>query len=130
MGLALSDETALLVVRTETLEVRGPRAVLRDITARVREEEVALVVVGLPIALDGTEKRTAGIVREFGERLRAGIGVPLVYWDERLTSVEAERRLREADEKLPGRRGRVDAYAAGLLLESFLTRLRQEDRGT
>jgi putative Holliday junction resolvase len=130
VGLAYSDPTAILVSRVETLEVRGPRIILREIAARVRDEEVTLVVLGLPLSLDGTEKRTAAIVREFGDRLLEEIHVPLLYWDERLTSVEAERRLRETNEPRIGRRGRIDAFAAGLLLESYLTRMNLGGGGT
>jgi putative Holliday junction resolvase len=70
--------------------------------------------------MSGTESRQAAYTREFAERLRTETGLPIVYWDERLTTVEAERVLREARATLDQRKKAVDRLAAVLLLESYL----------
>jgi putative Holliday junction resolvase len=84
------------------------------------EGRIALVVVGLPLNMDGTEGPRARAVRAFCERVRGATGVPIELWDERLTSVEAAELLAEAGGRR--RRGRdiVDAVAAQRILQSYL----------
>ncbi len=70
--------------------------------------------------MSGSDSRQSEYTREFAERLGSYIELPVVFWDERLTSVEAERLLREADASLEQRKKSVDRLAATLLLESYL----------
>lgn len=93
---------------------------MRQLAVLVREREITLLLVGNPLHLSGAESRQAVYSREFAERLRTETGVPVVYWDERLTTVEAERVLREAKASLDQRKKAVDRLAAVLLLESYL----------
>ncbi|MEO7001625.1 MAG: Holliday junction resolvase RuvX, partial [Ktedonobacterales bacterium] len=82
--------------------------------------EAELVVVGLPVSLDGRLHDQARNVQSFGERLRKRLGVPLVYADETLTTVRAEELLREAGVRPEQLRERIDAAAAAIILQDYL----------
>jgi len=121
IGIAVSDEDGSIAFPRATVTARGGH---EEAARRVREalagEEIAIVVVGLPLRLDGTEGEAARRARVFGATLGKTLGVEVVYWDERLTTAAAERSLREM-----GRRGRkqrevVDQSAAALLLQGYL----------
>lgn len=99
---------------------------------RVADERgVERIVVGLPLNMDGSESAMAREVRDFGERLRTAAGVEVVYQDERLTSFEAEERLKQRGMSLKKmleakRRGAVDEMAAVAVLEDYLGRTERE----
>jgi putative holliday junction resolvase len=120
IGLAVSDALGISAQGLPTFQRTRIREDLRQLAALVREREISLLLVGHPLHMSGTESRQAVYTREFAERLRAETGVPVVYWDERLTTVEAERVLREANATLAQRKKAVDRLAAVLLLESYL----------
>ncbi len=120
IGLAISDELGISAQGLPTFERTRIRDDLRQLAALVRGREITLLLVGNPLHMSGAESRQAVYSREFAERLRTETGVPVVYWDERLTTVEAERVLREAKASLDQRKKAVDRLAAVLLLESYL----------
>ena len=121
VGIAISDESRSIAFPRETVPARGGWT---DAATRVKEalagEDVALLVVGLPLRLDGTEGEAARRARGFGEALRAVFGVQVVYWDERLTTVAAERSLSEMGRRGSRRREVVDQSAATILLQGYL----------
>ena len=121
IGVAISDEDETIAFPRETVPARGGRAVA---AGRVREaladDEVSLAVVGLPLRLDGTEGEAARRAREFGDALGSALGVDVVYWDERLTTVAAERSLREMGRRGTKQRDVVDQSAATILLQGYL----------
>jgi putative Holliday junction resolvase len=121
VGIAISDEAASIAFPRETVSARGGAA---EASRRVREalagDEVSLAVVGLPLKLDGSEGEAARRARAFGEMLGAALEVEVVYWDERLTTVAAERSLREMGRRGPKRRDVVDQSAATILLQGYL----------
>jgi len=119
IGLALSDPLGLTAQGLETFERTSRREDLARLTRLVREREVERIVIGNPVELSGREGRQSQWAREFAERLADRTGVPVVLWDERLTSVEAERVLREAG-GAGVTRGSVDRLAAMILLQSYL----------
>jgi putative holliday junction resolvase len=86
----------------------------------VVDEEVDVVVVGLPIALDGSIGPAARAALEEVERLATVVGVPVETYDERMTTVTAERRMAEAGLRSHQRRGKVDAAAAAVMLQGWL----------
>jgi putative Holliday junction resolvase len=101
----------------------GPRKDLKAVAALVREHAVAEVVVGLPRRLDGTIGPQAQKVLEFMDALRPAAGVPVVPWDERLTTVAAQQALAEAGvgwRKRRAQRGLVDKVSATLILQDYL----------
>jgi putative Holliday junction resolvase len=85
---------------------------------------VGCIVVGLPLSMDGRAGEAAARARAFGERVAARTGVPVAYSDERWTSREAERVLREADVSARRRKRGVDPIAAALILSTWLSRQR------
>ena len=90
------------------------------IQAIIAEQEADAVLVGLPTSLDGNEGAQAKYTRVFGNALTNVTTVPLAYWDESLTSVEAEERLIAMDYSRQKRRSVLDQWAAKILLESYL----------
>ena len=119
-GLALSDETAFLASSLEQFEAESDEAVLNQIAAVVSERGVAKVVVGLPRNMDGSYGQQAQRVLRFVEALRAKVSVPVETWDERLTTVSADRILREGDLSRAKRKVRRDMIAAQILLQNYL----------
>lgn len=120
IGLAVSDALGISAQGLPTFQRTRIREDLRQLAAMIHDREISLLLVGHPLHMSGTESRQAVYTREFAERLRDETGVPVVYWDERLTTVEAERVLREAHATLAQRKKAVDRLAAVLLLENYL----------
>ena len=125
IGVALSDPTGMLAQPFETIERKrqGDRW-LERIAALVGEYEVGCIVVGLPLSMEGRAGESAARARTFGERVAARTGVRVAYIDERWTSREAERLLREADVSTRRRKQSVDPIAAALILSAWLARQR------
>jgi putative Holliday junction resolvase len=120
IGLALSDENRIIASPLETVQVASREQAARDVAARVKEHEVTQIVVGHPLRLDGSEGDAAKLARWFADKLRALTKVPVALWDERLSSVGAQRALRSAGVKAKDQRGKVDRVAAAMLLQSYL----------
>lgn len=119
IGVALSADIPVafpLIV----LESQGLERDLEAIAALVREHRCQEVVVGLPRSLSGEAGREAARTEAFARALGERLKLPVVTWDERLTTVAAERRLREAGAKSARRREWRDAVAAALLLQDYL----------
>lgn len=120
IGVALSDETATLASGILTLRRAGRRRDVAAVAALVREHGAGGVVVGLPWRLDGTLGSQGEKVAAFVRSLRRALGVPVVTWDERLTSVAADERLAEAGVRRRDRKARIDRAAAVLILQEYL----------
>jgi putative Holliday junction resolvase len=121
IGLAISDSDQRIAFPAGHLERAGLKRDLEAIGRVVSERGACRIVVGLPLQLDGREGTGAQAAREFARALGAATSLPVDLVDERLTTVEAERALREAPART--RRGRkqvIDAMAATLLLRSWL----------
>jgi putative Holliday junction resolvase len=120
IGVALSDETATLATGLDTIRRVGPRKDLRAVADLVSDHEAGEVVVGLPRRLDGSLGLQAQKVLAFMEELKRFVRCPVVPWDERFTSVVAERALIEGGMRRRERRNTVDKVAAVLILQSYL----------
>ena len=120
IGLAVSDALGWTAQGLETLE----RTRIRDDLARLKELagqwSVEMLLVGQPLHMSGETSRQSEYTREFASRLKEHLSLPVIFWDERLTSAEAERVLREGGASLEQRKKAVDRMAAVLLLESYL----------
>ncbi len=117
IGVALSDPLGMYAFPLEVLPGMSPEELCVYVEARAGEG-VGTVVLGYPRTLRGEEGSEAKRVRAYAEALSSLSGVRVVVWDERLSTREAERRLREAGRMRKGRR--VDAQAAAVILQSYL----------
>ncbi|MFM7841032.1 MAG: Holliday junction resolvase RuvX, partial [Nitrospira sp.] len=123
IGVALSDELGWTAQPLETYERKTLPADLAHIKDLITRHEVKAVVVGLPVRLDGQIGLAAQQVQEFIKRLQEVIDLPIIAWDERLTTRSAEELLIAADVSRKKRKGVVDRVAAALLLKSYLEHL-------
>jgi putative Holliday junction resolvase len=122
IGLALVDEVLRIPRALLTLTRTTTAKDLAAIAEVARTYEVSRVVLGLPLNMDGSEGPSARHARAFAPRLEAALGVPVDLHDERLSSFEAETRLRSRGVSARDQRGRVDAEAAAVILEGWLER--------
>ena len=120
IGVALSDPLGWTASPLPPVERIGWKKDLARIRALLEDRGVACVVVGLPIRMDGTAGERAERTLEFIKRLQATTKVPVVTWDERLTTKEAERRMVEDDVRRERRREVIDGIAASLILQGYL----------
>jgi putative Holliday junction resolvase len=127
IGIAVSDESALIASPRETLERKGTRKDIAHLLELARREAISEILVGMPWNLDGSTGPQAEKVLRFVDALRAATDIPIVTWDERLSTVGAERALLEADVSRAKRRGAVDRVAAALILQSYLDARRAEE---
>lgn len=122
IGLAISDAERRVATPLETFERKDDRAAARYLGRVVEREGVGGIVLGEPRRLDGSVGEAAERVRRFARRLEESLGLPVERVDEALTSIEAERRLRDAGIDPAAATGRVDAVAAQILLQEVLDR--------
>ncbi len=120
IGLALSDQLGITAQGLETLERTKIRSDLAQLARIISEHNVSRILIGNPLHMSGREGRQAEHARDFGARLQAATGLPVEFWDERLTTVEAQRVLRQSGISIEKRAKAVDRLAAVILLESYL----------
>ncbi|MFZ5443633.1 MAG: Holliday junction resolvase RuvX [Myxococcota bacterium] len=120
IGLAVTDELGLTAQGLPTHERKGLRRDLEALKERVAEYSVDRFVIGLPLNMDGTEGPRAEVTRKFGTALGDATGLPVIYWDERLTTVAAQRALLEGDVSRKKRREVIDQVAAVLILQGWM----------
>lgn len=120
IGLALSDPLCMPAQGLDTLQRTTIREDIAALEAIAREHEVQLVLLGHPLNMRGDEGRQAVYTRDFGERLTQRTGLAVRFWDERLTSKEAERVLKQSGISIEKRAKAIDRLAAVILLASYL----------
>lgn len=120
MGLAVSDALGITAQGLKTMQRRNKQADFQYLQRMIRNYEVREIVLGYPLKMSGEKGPQSEKVAEFGEALRQRFGLPVHLWDERLTSAEANRLLREAELSIEKRARAVDRMAAVLILQSFL----------
>ena len=118
IGVALSDPLGKTAQPLETV-ARDEESV-RRLADLVAETGAGTIVVGLPLLLDGSEGRQAGLVRQFADELAGAVDVPVVFTDERLTTRQAERVLATGKVKRGKKREATDMIAAALILRSYM----------
>jgi len=120
MGLAVSDPLGITAQGLETMQRKNKRTDLAHLQEVIDKYEVREIVLGLPLKMSGEHGAQSEKVTAFAEELRQKFNLPVHLWDERLTSAEANRVLREADLSIQKRAQAVDRMAAVLILQSFL----------
>jgi putative Holliday junction resolvase len=127
IGVAVSDPDGVFAQPLLCLDRRAlaGRKLWSRIAALVREHDVERFVLGLPLHMDGRHGEQADEVKAFGQRLAQQTGLPVDYVDERWTTLEAERTMRELGVRRARASGQLDATAAALLLRTYLERRRE-----
>ena len=120
IGLALSDPLGITAQGLPTLQRTNIREDLAALASLAEKHQVTLLLLGNPLHMSGRAGRQAEYTRAFGDRLAQHTGIELRYWDERLTSVEAQRVLKSSGISIQKRAAAVDKLAAQILLESYL----------
>jgi len=125
-GIAISDLLCSLVGSTTVIHSRVPEKTIGEICRLAREQEVGQLVMGFPRNMDGTEGPRAEKCAAFGALLRQATGLEVILWDERRTTIDAHNILFQNGQNAKKRKKTVDAVAAALMLEGYLTRRRLE----
>ncbi|HEY2525806.1 MAG TPA: Holliday junction resolvase RuvX [Candidatus Binataceae bacterium] len=125
IGLAISDGQAAYPIGT--IERRSLKRDLDEIRAQLLARDVSLIVIGLPLSMDGTEGPSARAARTFAEHLGTAMGMAVEMFDERLTSFEAKERLAESSASRKAPKSSRDAVAAAIILEGWLERRRPSE---
>ena len=120
IGLAVSDPLGVTAQGLDTLRRKNKRTDFERLRQVIAQYEVREIVVGYPLHMSGDASPQSRRVSEFAEELRQRFQLPVHLWDERLTSAEANRLLREAELSIKKRAQAVDRMAAVLILQSFL----------
>jgi len=120
IGVALSDPLGSFAQPHTTVAVEGRKSDLPKLAAIARDHEVEALVVGLPLHMHGEEGEAAKRARRLGNALGGALGIEVTYWDERLTTVQAERTLIDGGMRRRDRKGVVDQVAAVLILQAYL----------
>ena len=127
IGMAMSDELMLTAQGLNSLERKALKSDLEEISKLVQENNVEEIVVGLPLNMNGTYSAKTKEVVEFVDELSRVVSVPIKTWDERLTSMQAERILLDADASRAKRRKVTDKLAAQIILQSYLDAKKKKD---
>ncbi len=126
IGVALSDTTLSIATPMETLARKKFTQDAEKLAAIVAAQGVGGVVIGLPLNMDGSDGPAAQSARAFGRNLAAKLAIPVVFWDERLSTVAVTRTLLDADASRKRRAEVVDKMAAAYILQGVLDRLRHK----
>ncbi|HNU99319.1 MAG: Holliday junction resolvase RuvX [Verrucomicrobia bacterium] len=120
IGVAVSDELKVIAQPLEYIPASPFPEVLARLSELIRQYDVESILIGMPRNMDGSYGPAASTVREFAAAVGDAVAIPIRTWDERLTSVQANRFLTQANVRGRKRREKVDQTAAALLLQSYL----------
>ena len=120
IGVAVSDALLVTAQGRPTLIRSGWDADVRELRRLVEENDVMQIIVGKPLHMGGQESRQSQRMKQFATKLSKTLGLPVILWDERLTSFEAEQQLEEAGLNWRERKKHVDKVAAMLILQDYL----------
>ena len=119
-GSAISDELGITAQGLKTIEVKDESKIPSLVARIVSDKKAEKIVVGLPLNMNSSESEKCIKVREFGALLAEKTNIPVVFWDERLTSVQAKRVMRELNKKTYRNKQMVDKISATLILQEYL----------
>ena len=128
-GIAVSDATGMLAGYTAVVQGRKAEQVAAEVARIAKERDADTLVLGFPRTMDGSEGARAELYRTFADLLKKETGLTPVLWDERRTTIEAHDILHAGGKRMKQHKKNVDAVAASLILEGYLTRLRMEQGG-
>jgi len=119
IGIAVSDPLGITAQELETVKVVKDLHFLR-IKEIIEEKQVKKILIGLPLNMNGSKGQRVVKTEKFAEKLKKYAGIPILMWDERLTSVEAKRSLIFLGQKTGKKKEKIDRLSAVLLLQSYL----------
>ena len=128
-GVAISDPTGLLAGYTTVIDAYRPEAVAERIAALAGEHGAERIVLGNPINMDGTRGPRSEKAQAMKALLEETVGLPVVLWDERRTTIDAHQILMDSGKNARKRKKVVDAVAASLILEGYLTYVKIHPEG-
>ena len=128
IGLALSDPEGIIASPQGVLKRGKLEDDLTSLADMVKKQQVAQIVIGLPVHMNGSQGKGVSAVKRFAEVLQSRVTVPIDFFDERLTSVEASRALRESGYKGKKNADKVDSVAAAILLRAYLASRESKQR--
>lgn len=120
VGLAVSDALGIAAHGLDTLEIRTPQQAAKAVARTAREKEAERIVVGVPLNMDGTSGERAEVTENFCEEVRKRTDIPVEVFDERWTTMRAERTLHEGGIRARDQKKHVDKLAAVLILQDYL----------
>jgi len=120
IGVAISDALLLTAQARPTLRRKNVKSDVEALSVIAKEDEVHEIVVGHPLHMDGKKSAQSEKVARFAEELRKAVDLPIIFWDERLTTFEAEQHLEQMGLNWRQRREQVDKIAAMIILQSYL----------
>ncbi len=129
IGVALSDPLGIMAGALAVIERTTDEAAIKQIIDNARENEVARIVVGMPRSLDGSLGKQAQAVQSFVDSLEKSIDIPVITWDERLSTVAADRTMLEMGMKWDKKRKHRDSLAAAFILQGYLDREKNRSPG-
>jgi putative Holliday junction resolvase len=127
IGLAMSDELGITAQPLTTIEGGSEASILQRLRDALGGIELDLIVMGLPLRLDGTEGGSARAARKLAVAIADGMNVPYELWDERFTTVQSDRILKEAGVKRGRLKAQRDKIAAAIMLQSYLDAKRNDE---
>lgn len=120
IGVALTDLLCIICSPHSTIQSKSMEENVTALSKLISEQQVDTVVIGLPLNMDGTEGARAAKTRAFGQALQQQTSAAVVFWDERLSSMEAEDILAESTMHWKQKKGIIDRVAASIILQSWL----------
>ncbi len=128
IGIAISDEMKSIAQGLPTIRRDTEFKWLDEIGVIIQERDVEKIIMGYPVDMSGVRGKSAREIEELGDKLRQKMGREIVLWDERLSTVEAERVLIQAEIKRKKRRKIIDKVAAVIILQNYLDSVRYRSR--
>ena len=125
-GVAISDLLNTMAGQAFVLKTKPKHALLQEIAKLCNENQIDTIALGLPKNMDGTLGERAQLSQAFSEEIKTATGITASFIDERLTTVNASRLLHSAGKNTRKQKGSIDAVAAALILETFLSQNRQK----
>ena len=119
IGIALSDPLQIIANPFKVIQNSGEE-VFSAINSIIKSENVGKIILGLPVNLEGKDTKKTIEVRDFFEKLKKRISIPIIYWDESYSSAEAEEMLKRMGKSIKESRKVVDKFAASIILKSYL----------
>ena len=120
IGLAVSDEMGMIATPLAVFRSKSTEDSISHIISQAEMHQVGTIVVGMPVKLDGSLGLAAENVKKFADQLAGQTEIPIDFWDERMTTAQAERSMISADMTRKSRKKRLDAVAAQMMLQSYL----------